>query len=204
MVNRTQLLNKIDTQNFPKKLLFILRIISVFINVSMNMVALLPIFSWLRYEVGLNWKTVNTSRIFCIEFREWIFPHFYHRVTDRRQDEPGWKNPGFLDGAKFSIKYLSALKTFLLQKGNYSSYEFWNFPICYWRHLGILCSDRGVWTGIHRIQNVKDCSGICTKQTTFFSLKYIQPHHKNDKYLCFMRIQGVNYEGTWKFFKRIN
>ena len=104
VLNGTQLLNKIDTQNFHQKCLFILRIISVFINVLMNMVALLPIFSWLRYEVCLNWKTLNTSRIFCVEFREWLFPHFYHRVTDRWQYEPGWQNPGFLDGAKFSIK----------------------------------------------------------------------------------------------------
>ena len=32
-------------------------------------------------RVGINEKTLNTSRIFSTEFREWLHPHFYHRVT---------------------------------------------------------------------------------------------------------------------------
>ena len=71
---------------------------------------------WWRYKVGINWKTVNTSRTFCIQFREWFCPHFYHRVTDWWQYEPGWQKWGFLDGSKFPIKYLYALKTFMFFK----------------------------------------------------------------------------------------
>ena len=107
-------------------------------------------FSWLWYKVGINWKTIITSRIFCIEFREWLCPHFYHKVTDWLQHEPGrWKE--FLDGARFSIKKLFALKT-LFQKDNYSSCGFCKFPICYWWLLGKLSSlhpAKGVWTRIN-------------------------------------------------------
>ena len=104
MLNGKQLLNKTVTENFPQKCLFTLRMIRVFINVWMNMVVLLPKFSWSRYKVGMNWKIVNTSRIFLIEFREWTCLHFYHRVTDWWPCEPGQQKRGFLDGAKFSIK----------------------------------------------------------------------------------------------------
>ena len=44
MLNGRQLLNKTDTQIFPQKCLFTLRMIGVFINVWMNMVLLLPKF----------------------------------------------------------------------------------------------------------------------------------------------------------------
>ena len=60
-----------------------------------------------------------------------------------------------LDGAKSSIKWLLAFKTFLFQKGNYSSRGFWNFPIWYWWPQGKLSSlhpASGVWTGILLIQ----------------------------------------------------
>ena len=102
MLNGKQLLNKTDTQNFPQKCLFTLRMIAGFINVWMNMVVLLPKFSWSQYK-----DTHNTSRIFFIEFREW-------------QYEPGRQKQGFLKGAKFSRKWLSVLKAFLFQKENYS------------------------------------------------------------------------------------
>ena len=82
MLNGKQLLNKTDKQNFPQKCLFTLRMTRVFINVWMNMVVLLLNFSWSRYKVGMNWKTVITSRSFRIEFREWLCPHFYPRLTD--------------------------------------------------------------------------------------------------------------------------
>ena len=39
-----------------------------FYKCLMKMVVLLPKFSLSRYKVGMNWKTVNTSRIFHIEF----------------------------------------------------------------------------------------------------------------------------------------
>ena len=139
MLNGKQLLNKTDTQNFPQKCLFTLRMITGFINVWMNMVVLLPKFSWSQYK-----DTHNTSRIFFIEFREW-------------QYEPGRQKQGFLKGAKFSRKWLSVLKAFLFQKENYSFCEFWNFPICYWLPLGKLSSLRpasGVWTRILLMQNV--------------------------------------------------
>ena len=70
-----KLLNKTDTQNFPQKCLFTLRMTGVFINVWMNMVVLLRKFSWSWYKVGMNWRTSNTSRTFCIEFRERLFAH---------------------------------------------------------------------------------------------------------------------------------
>ena len=44
MLNGKQLLNKTNTQTFPKKYLFALRIIRVFINVWMKMMVLLPKF----------------------------------------------------------------------------------------------------------------------------------------------------------------
>ena len=68
------------------------------------MVVLLPKVSWSQYKAGMNWKTVNTFRIFRIEFREWLCPYFYPRVTDWYQYEPGRQKQEFLDGAKFSIK----------------------------------------------------------------------------------------------------
>ena len=33
-------------------------------------------------KVGMNTRKVNTFRIFCIEFTEWLLPHFYCRVTE--------------------------------------------------------------------------------------------------------------------------
>ena len=147
MLNGKQLLHT----NVPQKCLFTLRMIRGYINVWMNMVVLLLKFSWSQYK-----DTHNTSRIFFIEFREWLCPHFYHRVTDWWQYEPGRQKQGFLNGAKFSRK-LCVLKTFLFQKDNYSFCEFWNFPVCYWRPLGKLSSLRpaiGVWTRILLMQNV--------------------------------------------------
>ena len=41
-----------------------------------------------------GWRELknNTSRRFCVEFREWLCPYFYHKVTDWWQHVPGhWK-----------------------------------------------------------------------------------------------------------------
>ena len=54
-------------------------------------------------------------------------------------------------------KIIICIKTFLCQKDNYSSCEFWNFPIRYWQpleKLSSLCPASGVWTGILLIRNV--------------------------------------------------
>ena len=50
MLNGKQLLNKIDVQNFPQKCLFTLKMIRVFIHVWLNLVVLLPKFSWSQYK----------------------------------------------------------------------------------------------------------------------------------------------------------
>ena len=75
-------LNKTDVENFPWKFLLTPRRIRAFKNAWLHLVALLLNFSWSRYKVNMMGKTVNTSRIFCIEFREWLCSHFCHRVID--------------------------------------------------------------------------------------------------------------------------
>ena len=96
--------NKTDRQNFPKKCLFTLRMIT---------------------RVGMNGKIVNTSRIFCIEFREWLDPWFCHRVIDWCQYGAGWQKHGFPNSAKFPMKWLSTLKTFLFQKSRLLFKSWW-------------------------------------------------------------------------------
>ena len=65
-------LNKTDVEHFPWKFLFTRSRIRAFKNAWLHLVALLLNFSWSRYKVNMMGKTVNTSRIFCIEFREWL------------------------------------------------------------------------------------------------------------------------------------
>ena len=79
MLNGKQLLNKTNTQ----KCWSTLRMARVLINVLVNMVVLLPNFSWSRCKVGINWKTVNTSRIYILYFIQRVtLPTFLPRVTD--------------------------------------------------------------------------------------------------------------------------
>ena len=107
MLNGKQLFNKTDVQNFPPKCLFTLKMIRVFIHVWLNPVVLLPKFSWSQYKgrpESLIPETVNTFRMFRIEFREWLCPHFYCRVTDWWQYQLGWRKQGSLDGAEFFMK----------------------------------------------------------------------------------------------------
>ena len=106
-------------------------------NVWMNMAVLLPKFfmitrlPWIEKQVTppgyliLNLK--SDFALFLLQGDWW-------------QYESGRRKQGFHDGDKFSIKWLSALKTFSPEKGNYSSHEFSNFPICYWRSLRKLSS----------------------------------------------------------------
>ena len=124
----------------------------------MKMVVLLPKFSWSWYKVGMNWKTVNTSRIFHIEF--------VLRVTLPTFSPQGhWLIAVWTWAAETRVsgwcqnfhKIIICIKNFLFQKDNCSSCEFWNFPIRYWQPLGKLSSlhpASGIWAGIILIWNV--------------------------------------------------
>ena len=123
MLNGKQLLNKTDKQNFPQKCLFTLRMTRVFINVWMNMMVLLPKFSWSRYKVGMNWKTVNSSRIFCIKFRS----DFAYIFTPGSLTNSSWTwaaETRFSWWFQIFRKIIICIKNAFISKDNYSSCEF--------------------------------------------------------------------------------
>ena len=64
-INDTSL-DKTDLQNFSQKFLLTLRMIRDFINAWLNLLELLPNFSWSQYRVDMNGKTVNASRVFVL------------------------------------------------------------------------------------------------------------------------------------------
>ena len=53
-------------------------------------------FSWSWYKIGMNWKTINTSRIFHIELRDWLCPHFTTGSLTDGSMNLGGRNEGFL------------------------------------------------------------------------------------------------------------
>ena len=84
-------------------------------------------------QVGMNWKTVNTSRTFRIEFREWHCPHFYPRViavwTWAAETRVSW-------WCQIFHKIIVCTENFFISKRQLFSCEILNFPICYWQLLG--------------------------------------------------------------------
>ena len=64
-INDTSL-DKTDLQKFSQKFLLTLRMIRDFINAWLNLLELLPNFSWSQYRVDMNGKTVNASRVFVL------------------------------------------------------------------------------------------------------------------------------------------
>ena len=103
ILNGKQLLNKSDIPKFyPKMFVYSQDDKSFYKNLTEYGDTFTKMF--MITIQGCHESENNTSRIFGIEFRGWLRSHFYHKVTDWWQHEPGrWKQE-FLDGVKFSRK----------------------------------------------------------------------------------------------------
>ena len=96
-------------------------------------------------RVGLNRKTVNTFRMFRIEFREWLLPHFYYKVTDWWQYQFGWRKQGFLDGAEFFMKKLTALKKIISKRQLFFQNLTWEFMFLILSRFGKKTLSLNLW-----------------------------------------------------------